>query len=97
LEYFFRDHIAPPENFTFDFLPIKNVDEADVNKCYTELLLFSENKEIIRTYLACFGILPELRPIQQSYRIKLLDLMREDLKFEAMHIEPDLVKFIVIP
>jgi len=69
----------------------------ELNKCYTELILFSENKEIIRIYLACFGILPEMRPIKQEYRIKLLELMRKDLKFKAMHIEPDLVKFIVIP
>ena len=68
-----------------------------INQCYSELLLYSENKEILRTYLACFGILPEMNPIQQAYRIKLLELMRNDLKFEAINIEPDLVKFIVIP
>jgi hypothetical protein len=69
----------------------------EVNKCYDELLLFSENKEIIRSYLACFGILPDMRPIQASYRIQLIGLMRNDLQFEGIDIQPDLVKFVVIP
>ena len=69
----------------------------EVNECYDELLLFSENKEIIRNYLACFGVLPDMRPIQASYRIQMIGLMRNDLQFEEIDIQPDLVKFFVIP
>jgi len=69
----------------------------EVNECYDELLLFSENKEIIRNYLACFGVLTDMKPIQPSYRIQMIALMRSDLQFEGIDIPPDLVKFVVIP
>ncbi len=75
----------------------KPPSSADINNTYTRLALFTDNKDIIRYYLACFGTLVEERPIKQEHRITLITLMREDLGFEDIALNKELVKFVVVP
>ena len=70
---------------------------AEVNNSYTELMLYSDNNDLITKYLDCFGVRNTNEPIHMATRNELINLMRRDLGFRAVDIRPENVKFIKIP
>ena len=68
----------------------------EVNQTYAELSLFSEDHEILKLFIKCFGQSSE-KKIEQNDRIQLILAMRKDLGFGKIQIKDEDVKLFVVP
>jgi hypothetical protein len=71
--------------------------ELEVNSCFSKLCIYSSNKEILRTYRKLFDNKDkQLKPILEMG--KFVNLLREDLGYESIKVDPynNEFQFIVI-
>src|SRR5688572_1494305 len=68
----------------------------EVNQCYAELSLFSENHDALKLFIRCFGQSLD-KTIKQDDRIQLIHALRKDLGFNQIVINPEDVKPFVVP